>query len=1182
MKLSKKLIAALVTIAMVIAQVSVLPFAETGAANPYVTDHDDGAYYFWRVPNTQKDGSELPKNTAGRTYAPASAFGISGFSGSIGMNPETLEYTSSSSGAVFVENFDGENMVEVDLKDGNQGCYTFSFGNKSIYNGAKYYPDKGLPEGVDNKLEAFAIRFKTTGEGASSFEIRIPEGPIYGMMRNFSEYVFIDAKTNERSIIHYGNPETGKGTSYFLKGEMDGWIIVPFEAAFKAGGYTEAKKAEIAEWFKTSWTGMTIYTHGLNCSNHSASWSNWDNRKLYFGDCMLLTDIEKFIDARAAAPAPELEIKYDDSIKVKKERGVVYSIAAKDAPETILATNETGEFTGLKETTEYIVSAAWKDNHNSYKSYRTYMTDLSNPPLDTPVLIEGSLEARSFKVETIPGLQYTILDSGIWNEDGIFTELNPGTTYTVFARNKKTQEKTGNLIVKTPLMENPYDRGDGTSTMFEVPKEGDTYKNSNISKNTFVKDENGEVPIVESYGDRLIQLTPKPDASRKQNVTIHTGKAAWKQDQGVPYEIWLENFWGYAIRLKVDAGPEDMYFYLRMMFAEAHAYGDGWVYYTIDKATGTWQKCVKNGQWYIQDFDGWIVLPFNSFFKSKTFSYSYMQKNLKSFQFYLNGGASNPDTVNWADVPAKIYLGDAVIIEDMQKFIDTYAPNTEEPFFPAPRNKVTDPSIPAIMANDCSGNIVGDGLISFEKVRANVVEVKKPNEKSEALHLSIAYGSSNIVITDDAFNYDVIPPEVSNRTSDSTGFAFYLEVPETNKGRMHFGVDVVDDGDEHHTFGSTFDYFTISNGVVTQKFGTPEFKPGFKGYVMLPFLNFDYLPTISENVDGMINSPQTISSIGFSFDADTYPDIAQQVIIVDDIMLYQSFDEFTSAIVKIQGGKDNTVVVDEKTFQIDLNPEFPRVMANDCTGIEEEDGIYAIDGLYLTLIDRVGVNDSYVDVTIGKDITSVMFENHATLDELSDEDVAALQASTGISFDISIPEDALMTVGTDLEISEADSEIFLYDPNKFYYTVEDGEVYKVYGYLEFEPGFNGTVIVPFENFAFDEEYSEFWDGMLTFFEDIDYFGFYFSTDYYASIEDTTVSIDNISFYQEKYEYINAVWEKQTGKGTINPKLKAAGPEIQVVNTVSPETSDATPIVAVAGLLAVSAAAVALTRKKKED
>lgn len=1191
MKLSKKLIAALVTMAMVIAQVSVLPFAETGAANPYATGHDDGAYYFWRVPNVQQDGTELPKNSAGQTYIPAATMNVSSYGSPYAKNAETGAYDSTGNGVVFVETApNGDRLVEIDIDDARDShCAAFTLNSGAYYDGQKYYPEKGLPDGIDaSTLKGWAIRFKTTGEGASGFELRVGDTSLTlsGYMRNTTgvKLIYIDANTREMRDMTYGSPEKG-GCAYFTEGEMDGWIIVPFDIGIKSTNRTKATYEKIAAQYQESWQSITVHTHNSSCANsHSASWSDWTGRKLYIGDSMFVTNISKFVDAHAAPDGPELIKKSDTTIDVEAINGVVYSIAKADAPETILTSNETGSFTGLTEDTDYTVFAGWKDEHNAHKSQRTYHTDLANPPLTTPELIEGTLTARGFQVTTVHGLEYTILDSGVWNESGVFTDLNPGTEYRVFARNKKTQEKTAEVVIKTPLLVNIYDRGDGSSTMFQVPRDADKYKSSAISSNTFVKDDDGYVPIIESYGDKLIELTPKPKdlGSNKQSVVLHSGKTAWKTSPGVPYEIWLENFWGYAIRVKIDKGPEDMYFYLRMMFAQAHAYDDGWTYYTIDKTTGTWAKHVKNGQWYINDFDGWIILPFNEFFKRSTFSYSYMQKNFNSFQFYLNGASSHPDKVSWGDVPAKIALGDAVIIEDMEKFIENYAPNTEEPFFPDPRNKMTDKSIPAIMANDCSGNKIGDGLISLNKVRANVVNIQKPNEKSDALHLSIGYGASNVVITDDAFNYDVIPPEIANRTSDSTGFAFYLEVPEDIPGRMNFGVDVVDDGKEHHTFGSTFDYFTISNGVITQKFGSLEFKPGFKGYVMLPFLNFDYLTTISEYNDGMLNSPDTISSIGFSFDADTYPDIAQTHIIVDDIMLYQTFEEFTAAMVKIQGGKDTTVVVDEKTFQIDLNPEFPRIMANDCTGIEEEDGIYSIDGLYLTLADIKGTNDSYIDITIGKDLTSVMFENHATESELTEEEFAELQASTGISFDISVPEDALMTVGMDFEISEAESELFLYDANKFYYTVEDGQVYQVYGYLEFEPGFEGTVVIPFENFYFDEDFSETWDGMLTFFEEIDYFGFYFSTEYYASIEDTTISIDNISFYKEKYEYLNAIWEKQTGKGTINPKAKEAGLDIEVVNTVSPKTADATPIVAVAGLLALSAVAVAVTRKKKED
>ena len=176
------------------------------------------------------------------------------------------------------------------------------------------------------------------------------------------------------------------------------------------------------------------------------------------------------------------------------------------------------------------------------------------------------------------------------------------------------------------------------------------------------------------------------------------------------------------------------------------------------------------------------------------------------------------------------------------------------------------------------------------------------------------------------------------------------------------------------------------------------------------------------------------------------------------------------------------------------------------------------------------LNDYKVLIT-GQNVTKEVIkqlELDIKPEELSEADAQAVVEAKGISFDLSVPEDALMTVGTDLEVSEGESEIFFYDSGKFYYVVEDGKIYKVFGYLEFEPGFNGTVIVPFESFSLDAEVSKFYDGLLNYYDIIDYFGFSFNTDYYASIEDTTVSIDNITFYQDDYEYIDYIWANQTG------------------------------------------------------
>lgn len=1194
MKLSKKLIAALIIAAMVIAQVSVLPFAETGANNPYLTGKDDGAYYFWRVPNTQADGSELLKNSAGRTYFKAADAGISNFNVRVGRHYNTLSYTDAAkTSAMFVEEFDGERFVEIVPNSASTTHTEFELSSSAMYNGAPLYPEKGIPEQIDySKITGFAIRFKVVGEGKSGFEVRVADTNciVWGYMQNLKEYTFIDAKTGEISKIRYGD-ETG-GRSYCINKEMDGWIVVPFTAYFSE--LSNYNPGQIAYAYKQNWVSLGLHIHMPGCgTNHSAGWSDWSNRKLYVGDSVFITDQEKFINAYSKPAAPEVDKKYDDSIKLKNNEEHTYSIAKKSAPETIIATSDNGEFKNLEENTEYVITTSWKDQRTPYTTQITVRTDLSNPPLTTPELDENGLNATNIKVKVIPGLEYSIKGTDVWNESGLFEDLTYNTEYTILARNKKTLELADELVVTTPFPENRFERTDGATTIFAVPSTGTTYKSSDISGSSFVKDANGTVPIVKGAdGCRLIQLTPK--ATEKQNISF-SGRATWgRSTAGVPDEINLEKFWGIGLRIKVDEGPEDLYFYLRNTWYDpakddnvGYEFKNGWNYYLIDSKTGTWSKEVKNGYWKLQGFDGWILLPFSSYYKDATITAQYIQERFASMGYYLNGNTSQNGTISWGPVEGtkeatNFYMGDAVFVEDIERFVEVYAPNNLEPIIPAPRNNMTDKNIPAIMANDCSGNKIGDGLISVEKVRPNVVEITKPNEKSDALHITPGYGISSIMITDDAFNYDVIPPEVNDRTSDSTGIAFYLEVPETMDKRAHFGVRVFDDGAEYHNFGTMYSYITISNGVATEKYGALEFMPGFKGYVMLPFLHFDYEAPTSENVDGMLNSPDTIGSIGFTFDADTYPEMAETHIIVDDLMLYQIQAEFIDAIVKIQGGTDSTLIIDEKTFNVDLNPNFPRIMANDCTGIEEEEGIHSIDGVWLTLVDRKGVKDSYVDITIGDKITSVMFGNYAVSEEATEEEIEKLNASTGVSFDISVPEDALMTVGTDFEISEGESEYFLYDSNKFYYTVENGQVYKVYGYLEFEPGFNGTVLVPFENFYFDAEFSEEYDGMLNYFDLIDYFGFYFSTDYYASIEDTTISIDNIAFYEKKYDYMNAILEKQTGKGTINPKAKEAGNEAQVISTESPKTGEATPIVAVAGLLAVSAAAVALTRKKKED
>lgn len=1122
MKLSKKLIAVLLTAVLVVAQVSVFPFADAGNSYAF-SDKDDGAYYFWRVPNTQSDGSELPKNSAGRTYLNRAALGGVEFSPSIARDPETLEYKKT--GNIFTQEIDGENFVELDSKG---GCPYFHLSSQSYYNGDKLYPSAGVPSDIDaSKIEAFAIRFKATGEGESGFELRVSDStsPFYGFNRSFSEYTFIDAKTNEVSNIPYGKPSsTSTYYSYYINGEMDGWIIVPLVRGKKEDGdgdktnnvqYTEE---EAAQWLRESWKSVSIYFHGLECSNHSASFSNWEDRLLYIGDSMFLTDIDKFIEVHGGPEAPQYSKKTYNSITINKVDGLVYSVARADDPENILATNETGVFTGLEQDTAYTFYSAWKDQHNAHISKRTYSTDQQNPSLAAPEIVEGSLTDERVQIKVIPGLEYSLVGENKFDESGLITGLAPNRTYEIIGRNKASYETTDVLTITTLALDNPYDRGDGSSEFFIVPRDADTYYPSYIS-GAFIRNEQNCLNVVEHAGQRFVEVKVK-EGYTGGNISAY-GKGLYQIPAGIPRNIWLEDFYGFAFRFRIQGG-EGLRLYIQHVFAENAAIPKNSTYYLIDSTTGTWTKQVYNGDLELPDFDGWVVVPFKTYLKKVDFET--LQNATKGVNYYLRKGSVD---AGWSTPGTAFYMGDMVVVEDIEKFISVYAPNTEAPIVPPPRNNVTDTSIAAVMMNDATGNLVGDGLYALDRVRANIVKIKKTNEESEALRFSPRHATSSAAVQNDALNYDEVSQQLEWDVAASLGLAFYLEVPEELNYRVHFGVRVKEDGSEYHDFGSTFSYITISEGKAIERYGALEFKPGFKGYVMLEFLHFNYDSVMSTSVDGMLNSPQNIDSVALTFDANTYPEMAYSYLMVDDFMLYQDETEFITSILKIQGTEEFSITEIEKTYRIDDCPELPRMMANDCTGIDIEDGIYAVDNIDVALVDKKDSQDSYINITIGKNNSSIMFENHSYYDDMSDEDYEKLYNSKGVSFKLSVPETAPMTVGMDMEILEGETEYFLYNPNTYYYTVVDGVVSQVYGYLEFAPGFNGEVIIPFENFAFDSEYSEFYDGELHELDIIDYFGFYFSTDYYASIAKTTISIDDIAFCGENMEYIDAIWHSQT-------------------------------------------------------
>ena len=845
------------------------------------------------------------------------------------------------------------------------------------------------------------------------------------------------------------------------------------------------------------------------------------------------------------------------------------------APEWENATRY-GKFTDLKAETVYKIYARYI-NGAYVSDALTISTDMENPALTTPVLL--SKTDSQIVVEVIPGLKYTCDNGATWNELGVFDKLDPETVYEIYGINKLNGAQTAVLEVTTEKVPNPYDNGDGSSQYMPMSRyEGDTYKEYWVGAAQYAEGAS-TLPIVDFDGDRMIDFSIKTDPTKESNMSLSQANT-YGVATGFPRSIWINNSWGFALRMKItgSAGAQTMSMYFNCSGQKGQPGGP---YYLIDKETGTWKKMTAAGSNYVfsEAFDGWVMIPFETYYKREGMNAAEIQKNWSSIQIFLRAG----DTSDWMN--NKLYIGDIVVVNDANKFASVHAPNTENGIVADGYNKVTVPDIPAVMANDCSSADLNAAITSLSNVKTSLVNLKKHYESSQAVAINVS-NMASVGFVNDALNKRELPQEILDNVITSMGMSLYVYVPERFSNAVGFGVQTLESGTENFFYNGEY-YYTVANGVASKNYGPIELKPGFDGVVVLPFDNFNYDGTFSTFVDGMLYNIDTLANFTLTFDAGEYPALSEGSVYVDDFMLYQDLDTFLAYMLKTQGVNEYSIYDNVLTMRKD-ETDLPRSMANDCTSITEEEGIYKVDNLELKLVDRKNTTDSYIEIEIGEGASSVMFKSYAYWEEMSDEEWTNLMNSTGVTFWVSVPEKAPMTVGMDLEILENEEEYFLYDPNTYYYTVQDGKVYHVNGYLEFAPGFEGMVVIPLENFYFDADYSTEVDGQLYDLNNVTYFGMYFNTDYYVSIGGTKIAVDDFAFCQGNYRFIDAVWASQTGNKIteVDPEYYSnlMTSEFEVIEVTEPATSSfdlsaMAPIAVVSGL-ALLAAIVIVDRKKK--
>lgn len=1064
--------------------------------NPYATDNKDSGIYFFKIEDN------MTKIDATNYGTPSSAIGLDA-EGNPGVGGGYLNVVTQN-GEKFVEIGTTANLAAAN--DEGTICFDSSY----------LYGALGLPAIFDAKdLQAMAIRIKTQGmtKDPAFFTLYLDS---YASSVGATSLFIIDAATGEVSPVVNGG-------AMALTSDVDGWLVIPLSAY----------ETVTPSWLNTSFNGLTVCLHLGKCTH--ATVGKWADQKLYIGSSVFVTDIDKFLGVHAAPDMPELDSKTTTSITLKAVDGIEYSMD-NGASWTITPT-----FSGLTENTEYTFIAKYTAGTVISEPF-TISTDMANPVLTTPTLKTAT--TKSIQVNVVPGLVYYLEGTNISNETGLFTGLKSNTEYNIFAQVKgdTTGTYSGILTTKTLTPVNSYLNADGyTSNFMMVPTDTDEYRHTYVHANLSAvegKDSSsgGYANIVEVDGERMIKFTGYNDNG---GIFTLTGQYTYGRVIGFPEDIDILNTFGFAIRLKIEPGTNDyaqrasqlyMSYYVGSSSKDIR-FPTGASYYLVHKETGTWEEVsAAESPDFINGFDGWLVLPVFAFGSAGAANRDMFQEGWNKVSFFTRGiNQTYWNNSSWKN--ANIYVGDTVLVHDINKFVKDKAPNTEKPVVPEPHNKVTVADIPGVMSNDCTGIDIYNGLEKLSNIKPTIVETtNKPYEdKSEAISFSAPAKDGEIIFTNDAMNLDVITQDHEWQVLDSTGVAFWLEIPQANDN-VEFSVEICEQVDEFYRYSSDKFYYTVSNGEAKKIYGSLKFEPGFKGTVLIPFNSFEFDTTVSKIIDGILYNVDTIKHFGITFSEGKG---ANGKFIVDDFMMYQSYSAYIDYMMKAQGVTGFYEIEEQKpTYRIDLYPDYPRLMANDCTNIDEDKGIYSVDGVELQVIENKDKTDASVNITIGDGQTKVSFINHTNAtrwEDISDEEYERLMSSTGISFKVSVPDDAPMTVGLDLEVVEhEESEYFMYDYGQTYYVVEGDKVYLVYGYLEFEKGFDGTVIIPFENFRFDEDYSDYIDGVLGTPDEIDYFSFYFNTEDYVSIGGTTINIDDIAFYQGNYEMIDAVWHTNTG------------------------------------------------------
>ncbi|MBQ7799888.1 MAG: hypothetical protein IJ370_05295 [Oscillospiraceae bacterium] len=254
----------------------------TNPDKPYVTGYNDKANFAMKIPAHIKNYS--------------ATFGY--IATSLSRNIDDTDFYKNGDGKYSPDGFmpvkivDGERFIKIVTSGGDgNAVINFAFGDQW-----RIKSTAGFSSGLTIKdPSAFAIRMKTTGgkdNQLSIFDFYI--SCIKGQKRTDNAKNFpikyYDIKTKKVSTLTY------KG-GINITGNIDGWIIVPFNAYYDLDGDTSTTNLES---IKAKMKEFQIWLHEGSGCKHAASKSSWADKAWYLGDILYIEGEDSFVKGRNA------------------------------------------------------------------------------------------------------------------------------------------------------------------------------------------------------------------------------------------------------------------------------------------------------------------------------------------------------------------------------------------------------------------------------------------------------------------------------------------------------------------------------------------------------------------------------------------------------------------------------------------------------------------------------------------------------------------------------------------------------------------------------------------------------------------------------------------------------------------------------------------------------------------